>query len=73
MALIALTGACGNSNPLGGGLVSADLKVVVVGSADFPKPNIVAAIYAQAPEADEFTVARKSGIGSRETHYPGTA
>lgn len=70
IALLVLISGCGSSNPLGGGAASADLKSVVVGSADFPESKIVAEIYAQALEANEFTVVRKFGIGSRETYIP---
>ncbi|MDY6999330.1 MAG: ABC transporter substrate-binding protein [Actinomycetota bacterium] len=62
--------ACGSANPLGGGEVSGDLKSIVVGSADFPESRIVAEIYAQALEANGFTVGRQFGIGSRETYIP---
>jgi osmoprotectant transport system substrate-binding protein len=65
-----LASGCGSSNPLGGGTVSGDLKSVVVGSADFPESKIVAEIYAQALEANDFTVVRQYGIGSRETYIP---
>jgi osmoprotectant transport system substrate-binding protein len=69
--LVALTvSACGSSNPLGGGTASGDLKSVVVGSADFPESKILAEIYAQALEANGFTVGRQLGIGSRETYIP---
>lgn len=67
--MIALTG-CGSSNPLGGGEVSGDLKSIVVGSADFPESKIIGEIYAQALEANGFTVGRQFGIGSRETYIP---
>lgn len=72
-AIAALTSAvsgCGSSNPLGGGEVSGDLKSIVVGSADFPESRIIAEIYAQALEANGFTVGRQLGIGSRETYIP---
>ena len=70
-ALLALiTAACGSSNPLGGDEVSGDLKSVVVGSADFPESKIVAEIWAQALEANGFTVGKQFGIGSRETYIP---
>jgi osmoprotectant transport system substrate-binding protein len=70
-AILALiTAACGSSNPLGGGAVSGDLKSIVVGSADFPESKIIAEIYAQALEANGFTVGRQFGIGSRETYIP---
>lgn len=70
VVLALLTGACGSSNPLGGGEVSGDLKTIVVGSADFPESKIIAEIYAQALEANGFTVGRQFGIGSRETYIP---
>ncbi len=74
VAAVALTAlaavGCGSSDPLGGGAVSGDLKSVVVGSADFPESKIVAEIYAQALAANEFTVGRQFGIGSRETYIP---
>ncbi|MGV0794689.1 ABC transporter substrate-binding protein [Mycolicibacterium sp. XJ1819] len=62
--------ACGSSNPLGGGTVSGDLKTIAVGSADFPESKILAEIYAQALEANGFTISRQFGIGSRETYVP---
>ena len=65
-----LVSGCGSANPLGGGTVSGDLKSVVVGSADFPESKILAEIYAQALEANGFTVGRQLGIGSRETYIP---
>ncbi|MGE0214151.1 ABC transporter substrate-binding protein [Mycolicibacterium sp.] len=67
---LAMLPACGSSNPLGGGEVSGDLKSIVVGSADFPESKIIAEIYAQALEANGFTVGRQFGIGSRETYIP---
>jgi osmoprotectant transport system substrate-binding protein len=65
-----ITAACGSSNPLGGGSVSGDLKSIIVGSADFPESKIIGEIYAQALEANGFTVGRQFGIGSRETYIP---
>ena len=62
--------ACGSSNPLGGGEISGDLKSIKVGSADFTESKIIAEIYAQALEANGFTVTRQFGIGSRETYIP---
>jgi len=70
-AVVAVPSAgCGSANPLGGGAVSADLKSIIVGSADFPESKIVGEIYARALEADGFTVVRQFGIGSRETYIP---
>ncbi|MGB8404655.1 MAG: ABC transporter substrate-binding protein [Mycobacterium sp.] len=66
---VVLTG-CGSSNPLGGGGITGDLKSIAVGSADFPESKIIAEIYAQALEANGFTVGRQFGIGSRETYIP---
>src|SRR5436309_3273754 len=68
LALIAT--ACGSSNPLGGGSASGDLKSIVVGSADFPESKIIAEIWAQALQANGFTVGKQYGIGSRETYIP---
>lgn len=69
-AAVVATAGCGSSDPLGGGSISGDLKSVVIGSADFPESKIVAEIYAQALTANEFTVGRQFGIGSRETYIP---
>jgi osmoprotectant transport system substrate-binding protein len=70
-AILALiTAACGSSNPLGGGEISGDLKSIAVGSADFTESKIIAELYAQALEANGFSVRRQFGIGSRETYIP---
>lgn len=68
--LTLVVSGCGSANPLGGGQGSADLMSVVIGSADFPESKIIAEIYAQALEANEFTIVRQFGIGSRETYIP---
>lgn len=68
--LAALLAGCGSSNPLGGGEISGDLKTIAVGSADFTESKILAEIYAQALEANGFTVRRQMGIGSREVYIP---
>jgi osmoprotectant transport system substrate-binding protein len=68
--LALITAACGSSNPLGGGEISGDLKSITVGSADFTESKIIAELYAQALEANGFTVRRQFGIGSRETYIP---
>ena len=70
LAVTLIASGCGSSNPLGGGPISADLKSVVVGSADFPESKIIAEIYAHALEVNGFTVGRQFGIGSRETYIP---
>lgn len=70
VALALLVSGCGSANPLGGGAITGDLKSIAVGSADFPESKIIAEIYAQALEANGFTVGRQFGIGSRETYIP---
>jgi osmoprotectant transport system substrate-binding protein len=70
VVITVILAACGSSNPLGGGPASGDLKSIVVGSADFPESKIVAEIYAQALEANDFKIRRQFGIGSRETYIP---
>jgi osmoprotectant transport system substrate-binding protein len=70
MVAALLLAGCGSSNPLGGGAISGDLKAITVGSADFPESKIIGEIYAQALEANGFTVGRQFGIGSRETYIP---
>ena len=70
LLLALMVSACGSSNPLGGGEISGDLKSIKVGSADFTESKIIAEIYAQALEANGFTVSRQFGIGSRETYIP---
>ncbi|MCX2712643.1 MULTISPECIES: ABC transporter substrate-binding protein [unclassified Mycolicibacterium] len=68
--LAVLSAGCGSADPLGGGTVSGDLKAITVGSADFTESKIIAEIYAQALEANGFTIKRQFGIGSRETYIP---
>jgi osmoprotectant transport system substrate-binding protein len=68
--LALITAACGSSNPLGGGEISGDLKSIKIGSADFTESKIIAELYAQALEANGFTITRQFGIGSRETYIP---
>jgi osmoprotectant transport system substrate-binding protein len=68
--VLPVAAGCGSANPLGGGSASGDLKTLVVGSADFPESKIIGEIYAQALEANGFTVGRQFGIGSRETYIP---
>jgi osmoprotectant transport system substrate-binding protein len=70
IVLAVLLAGCGSSNPLGGGPASGDVKSIVVGSADFIESKIIAEIYAQALEANDFTIRRQFGIGSRETYIP---
>src|SRR6185503_8845777 len=41
-----------------------------VSSTDYTESKIIAELYAQALEANGFTVTRQFGIGSRETYIP---
>jgi osmoprotectant transport system substrate-binding protein len=69
LATLCLTASgCGSSNPLGG--APSGPNSVIVGSAGFPESKIVAEIYAQALQANGFSVGRQMGIGSRETYVP---
>ena len=49
---------------------SRDGSTIVIGSANFGESALVAEIYAQALEADGFTVERKFNVGSREIYAP---
>ncbi len=68
LATVCLVAACSSSDPLEAAVGS--LKSIVVGSGDFPESRIVAEIYAQALQANDFDVGRRMGIGSRETYIP---
>jgi osmoprotectant transport system substrate-binding protein len=68
LAAICLIAACSNSDPLGAQMRSP--KSIVVGSGDFPESEIVAEIYAEALQANDFEIGRRMGIGSRETYVP---
>lgn len=69
-AMIALSG-CSTANPLGSGETSsANSPTLVVGSQDYYSNEIIAEIYAQALEANGFTVQRDFRIGQREVYLP---
>lgn len=65
LALAIVLAACGQS---GGSAGSS--TTLVVGSQDFYENEIVAEIYAQALEANGFTVERSFRIGQREVYMP---
>ncbi len=77
VAALALTG-CGSSDPLGGGEQSAGegaagegaAGTIVVGSQQYYSNEIIAELYAQALEAEGFTVEREYQIGQREVYLP---
>lgn len=66
-----LLAGCANPDPLDAGLDAEGPgeNTVVVGSANFPENVILAEVYAQALEAEGFTVERKMNIGAREVLY----
>lgn len=72
-ATVVLAGCASGNDPLdsGGDLTSsADPTAIVVGSQAYYSNEIIAEIYAQALEADGFTVDRKFNIGQRDAYMP---
>src|SRR5579871_4341705 len=61
-----ILGACA---PASG--TSAQKPAVTVGSTNFSEQSLLAEMYAQALEANGYTVARKLNLGSREIVEPG--
>ncbi|MGJ3509073.1 ABC transporter substrate-binding protein [Enemella sp. A6] len=78
MAAIGLAGAlllagCAGSDPLEGGDNGGGGgggETIVIGSQDYYSNEIVAEIYAQALEAEGYTVDRQFRIGQREAYLP---
>ena len=68
LTTVCVAAACSNSDPLAAEMRSP--KSIVVGSGDFPESEIVAEIYAEALQANDFDIGRRMGIGSRETYIP---
>lgn len=66
VAVVALI-AAGCSSDDGG---DREGEPIVIGSANFGESALIAEIYAQALEADGFTVERKLNLGSREIYAP---
>ncbi|MBF4633747.1 ABC transporter substrate-binding protein [Agreia pratensis] len=66
-AVVALAG-CSTSDPLDAGSASTDS--IVIGSQDYYSSEIIAEIYAQALEANDYTVDRQFRIGQREVYLP---
>lgn len=63
--------ACGTSDSISGGSESSgssDSKTIKVGSAGFAESEIIAEIYAQALEANGYTVERTMQIGQRDAY-----
>lgn len=83
LTALALTGAltlaaCGSDDPLatettGGGddgAAGGDGQTLVIGSQDYYSNEIIAEAYAQALEAEGYTVDRQFRIGQREVYLP---
>ncbi|KRC62415.1 glycine/betaine ABC transporter [Agromyces sp. Root81] len=70
-ATVALAG-CASGDPLDSGSNSdgASSETIVVGSQDYYSNEIIAEIYAQALEANGFTVELQPRIGQREVYIP---
>jgi osmoprotectant transport system substrate-binding protein len=69
-AVVALAG-CATSDPLDAGSSdSASTDSIVVGSQDYYSSEIIAEIYSQALEANDYTVERQFRIGQREVYLP---
>lgn len=69
-AVVALAG-CATSDPLDAGSSdAASTDSIVVGSQDYYSSEIIAEIYAQALEANDYTVDRQFRIGQREVYLP---
>ena len=66
LALALVAAACGDDS--GGG--AKDETPITVASFNFPESVILAEIYAQALEADGYTVERRLNLGSRELIFP---
>jgi osmoprotectant transport system substrate-binding protein len=71
-ALLALTACGGDTDPLeqDTGEQSMDSGTIVVGSQAYYSNEIIAELYAQALEADGFTVERNFSIGQRDAYMP---
>jgi osmoprotectant transport system substrate-binding protein len=69
-AVVALAG-CATSDPLDAGSSdAASAESIVVGSQDYYSSEIIAEIYAQALEANDYEVQREFRIGQREVYLP---
>ena len=61
---------CGTADPLEAPTDNATSDTIVVGSQAYYSNEIIAEIYAQALEANGFTVQRQFNIGQREAYIP---
>ena len=68
-AALALSG-CATGDPLDPGTGEGTSDTIVIGSQAYYSNEIIAEIYAQALEAEGFTVERKFQIGQRDAYLP---
>jgi len=68
-AALALSG-CATGDPLDPGTEGGSTDAIVIGSQAYYSNEIIAEIYAQALEAEGFTVERKFQIGQRDAYLP---
>ena len=70
----AVLAGCASADPLGEGEstppAEGDATTLVVGSQDYYSNEIIAELYAQALEADGYTIERDLRIGQREVYMP---
>jgi osmoprotectant transport system substrate-binding protein len=69
LGIALLAAACGGSEP-DDGAAPVDGPTITVGSFNFPESVILAEIYAQALEADGYSVERNLNLGARELVFP---
>ncbi|MGZ8475870.1 MAG: ABC transporter substrate-binding protein [Candidatus Limnocylindria bacterium] len=69
LAVSACSSGAGSESPSGGPDTEGE-RTIVIGSAGFYEAQLMAEIYAQALEANGYTVERKLGIGPRDTTQP---
>ena len=69
LVLSACSSGEGSGSPSGGPDTEGE-RTIVIGSAGFYEAQLMAEIYAQALEANGYTVERKLGIGPRDTTQP---
>jgi len=62
--------ACSNEDPLDADRGGGDSDAIVIGSQNYYSNEIIAEVYAQAHEAEEYTVERDFKIGQREAYVP---
>jgi osmoprotectant transport system substrate-binding protein len=70
VGLVTGLAACSSSDPTAADPATESGETVVVGSFAFPESEILAEIYAQALEAEDFTVETKFNIGPRQQTIP---